>query len=116
MRVVAQGPGGLSAGATNEATLRVGATAPPATPTLHAPSVSGTTVSFAWTAGGGAAPTSFVLSAAVTPGGAPVASVPVSGSSVTIPGVPRGTYYVRLTAVNAAGASAPSNQITVVVP
>lgn len=116
VRVVAQGPGGLSAGATNEATLRVGATAPPGTPTLHAPSVSGTTVSFSWTAGSGVAPTSFVLSAAVTPGGAPVASVPLSGSSASIPGVPRGTYYARLTAVNAAGASAPSNQVTVVVP
>ena len=97
-------------------TLRVGATAPPGPPTLHAPSVSGTTVSVSWTAGSGVAPTSYVLSAAVTPGGATVASVPLSGASVTIPGVPRGTYYLRLTAVNAAGASAPSNQVTLVVP
>ena len=115
VRVVAQGPGGLS-GATNEATLRVGATAAPGPPTLHAPNVSGTTVSVSWTAGSGVAPTSYVLSAAVTPGGATVASVPLSGASVTIPGVPRGTYYLRLTAVNAAGASAPSNQVTLVVP
>jgi hypothetical protein len=115
VRVVSQGPGGTSGG-SNEVSLSVGGATLPGTPTLNAPSVAGTTVSLSWAAGGGGAATSFVLSASATPTGAVIASVPVTGTSISIPGVPRGTYFVRLTAHNAAGGSAPSNQVTGVVP
>ena len=114
-RLVAQGPGGLSA-ASNEVVLTVAGAAPPGTPTLHAPSVGAGVVSLSWSPGAGAAPTSYVLTASVTPGGAAIATVPLSGTSAAFPGVPRGTYYLRLTAVNAAGASAPSATVTLVVP
>jgi hypothetical protein len=78
--------------------------------------VNGTTVSLSWSAGAGPAPTSFLLTASLTPGGAPVASVPVTGSGIAIPGVAPGTYYLRLVAVNAAGTSPPSNEVVLVVP
>jgi hypothetical protein len=77
--------------------------------------VGGTTVTLSWTPGAGA-PTSYVLTASVTPGGGAVATLPVAGTSVTIPGVPRGIYYARVTAHNAAGGGPPSNQVTIAVP
>ena len=116
VRVQAQGPGGTSA-ATNEVILTIAGAAAPGAPTLHAPSVSaGRTVNLSWSAGGGGAATSFTLLAAATPGGAPIVTVPLGGTSVSFPGVPPGTYYLRLVASNGAGASAPSNQVTLVVP
>lgn len=39
-----------------------------------------------------------------------------AATSVTIPGVPRGRYYVRLRAVNYSGVSAPSNEVVIDVP
>lgn len=116
VRVVAQGPGGASA-PTNEVTVTIAGAAAPGAPVLNAPSVTaGRTVNLSWSAGGGGAPVSFTLIAAVTPGGAPIVVVPLGGNSVSFPGVPAGTYYLRLTASNAAGTSAPSNQVTLVVP
>jgi hypothetical protein len=40
------------------------------------------------------------------------------GSTTTFSasGVASGTYYVRIVAINAAGTSAPSNEVVVVVP
>jgi hypothetical protein len=59
---------------------------------------------------------SYTLTASVTPGGAAIATVPLTGTTVAFAGVPSGTYYLHLTASNAAGTSAPSNQVTLVVP
>jgi len=115
LRVHAQGPGGMS-GASNEFTLNMAGVAAPGIPTLHAPIVAGTTVTLAWTPGGGGAPSSYSLAASVTPGGATVASLPLTGTAVAIPGVPRGTYFARLRAHNAAGVSAPSNEVAIVIP
>jgi hypothetical protein len=44
-----------------------------------------------------------------------IASLPVGGTSVSA-AAPPGTYVVSIQAVNGAGASPESNQITVVVP
>lgn len=116
VRLLATNAGGASP-ASNEVTLTVAAPAAPAAPTLNAPVVSGNTVSFSWTPGaGGGAPTSYLLTAAVTPGGPTIASVPVSGAGLTVPGVPSGTYYVRVSGVNSVGAGPASNSVTVVVP
>jgi hypothetical protein len=109
-------PGFASAiGSLNEVTLTVAGASAPGVPTLSA-SATGTTVNVSWTAGSGGAPTGYVLSASVTPGGAPIASVPLGGTSAAFPGVPSGTYYLRLTATNAAGTSPASNQVTATVP
>jgi hypothetical protein len=118
-------PGGtysISVAATNSAgtgpssntvTFVIGASAP----TMNPPSVSGGNVTFSWVNGsGGSTPTGFVLRARLAPGGPIVASLTVSGNSFTVPGVPRGTYFVSVQAMAGALLSAESNQVTVVVP
>lgn len=102
--------------ASNEVVLTVvGATAPGA-PTLNPAVVTGSTVALSWTAGGGGAPTSFTLTAAATSTGAPIATVTLTGTGASFADVPSGTYFLRLTASNAAGTSAPSPQVIVTVP
>ena len=100
-------------------TVPGGAAAPPGPPTGFAATAAGTTATFSWTApSSGGAPTSYVLLAGVTPGFAtPIATLPVavSPTSFSVPGVPVGTYYVRLVAQNAGGTSAPSNEATLTV-
>jgi hypothetical protein len=79
-------------------------------------SVNGTTVTLTWAApAGGAAPTGYSVEAAFTPGGPVIATLPVVGTSLTVPNVPTGTYFVRVRASNGSGASAPSNEVTVAV-
>lgn len=114
IRLVAQNAGGTSS-PSNEVTLTVAGASAPGAPTLSA-SASGRTVNVSWTPGSGGTPTGYTLSAAVTPGGAPVATVPLGGTSVAFANVPSGTYYLRLTASNGAGTSPASNQVTVTVP
>jgi hypothetical protein len=105
-----------SSGPSNETTVTIAAAPAPGAPTLNTPVVSGNTVMLSWSAGSGSAPTGYTLTASVTPGGAPIATVSLSGASASFPGVPSGTYYLRLTASNAAGMSPPSAQVTLNVP
>ncbi len=45
------------------------------------------------------------------------ASYPLTAATtVTTPALPRGTYFMRIKAKNAAGTSAPSNEVKLVVP
>jgi hypothetical protein len=72
-------------------------------------------VSLSWQApASGGAPTSYRLLAGHTPG-ASTYQVAVSATSVSGPGVPAGTYFVRVVAVNSAGVSAASNEVTLAV-
>lgn len=100
-------------------TLPGGGVAAPGPPTGLAVGVAGSTATFTWNApGSGGAPAGYVLLAGTSPGFAsPVASLPlpVSLTSYAIPGIPPGTYYVRLVAQNAGGTSGPSNEVTVTV-
>ncbi len=114
VRVVAQNAGGTSA-PTNEATMTIAGPLAPGAPTLSQPTGAGNTLNLAWAAGGGGLPTSYLLTA-LTTGGAVVATVPLSGTAISFANVPNGTYVLRLVAVNAVGASAPSNQVTVTLP
>jgi hypothetical protein len=70
-------------------------------------SVNGTTVVLNWTG----SPGSYLVEAALTPGGAVIASLPVNGTTLTVPNVPAGTYYVR---VRGQGGAA-SNEVVVSV-
>lgn len=95
------------------AALYPGAAPPPPSvpnaPSALTASVSGSTVTFNWTlASSGAAATGVQLQAGSTPGGTEYGAVVVGGTSVSVPNVPNGVYYVRARAVNAAGASAPT--------
>ncbi len=116
VRVRATNAWGVSA-PTADAVLAVdGTVQPPASPSALTATVTGATVSLAWSApASGGLPTGYVIDAGTSPGAlAPVVTVAEPG--LTVPGVPTATYYVRVRAVNAAGASAPSAAITVVVP
>lgn len=113
-RMLAQNAGGVS-GASNEVSLTVAGPAAPGAPTLNAPSATGNTLSLSWSPGSGGAPTSYLLTA-LTPGGAVLVTVPLTGTAVTFPGVPDGTYVLRLVAVNSLGTSPASNDVTVTLP
>lgn len=107
------GWGGLGPAST-EVRLNVGAPSRPGSPTLNAAVVSGNGVTLSWTTSDSLA-ASFLLQVSYNPGGAPVATVPVAGTSVSFNGVPNGTYYARVFASNPVGLSAPSNEVPIVV-
>ena len=114
VRLVAVNGGGTS-DPSNEVQVMVAGPSAPGTPTMQAAGVGQSNVRFAWTPSGTAA-TSYVLSAALSPGGAAVAELPATDTTYTVPNVPTGTYYVRVRAVNAGGTSGWSNEVPVVVP
>lgn len=88
---------------------------PPGPPGTLTWSVTGGVVSLSWGAATGAA--SYVIDAGTVSGITDIGSFPLAGSGTTFNApVPPGTYFVRIRAVNAAGSSAPSNEVTVVVP
>lgn len=102
------------------ATLYPGAAVPspnaPATPTTFGAVVSGSTVTLNWTpAANGAAATGFQIQAGSTPGGSNYGAANVTGTSLVVPDVPHGTYYLRVLATNAQGASAPTHDRVVAV-
>lgn len=99
---------------SNDVQIRVSGPSVPGAPTLGATAV-GNTLNLTWTSGGGSVAT-YTLLAALTPGGTPIASIPLSGTSASFPNVPNGAYYLRMTASNAFGASLASNEVYVVLP
>ena len=100
---------------TNEILVTGGCTVAPAPPTNLASAVNGTALSFSWTAPD-ALVNSYTLSAGSAPGLNDIATVPLAGELTSIAGlVPPGTYFVRLTAANACGASGPSGEVAVTV-
>jgi hypothetical protein len=79
--------------------------------------VTGNTVALNWVAPSvTGAPASYLLEAALSPAGVPIASLPVPTNSLVVPNVPNGVYYVAVRAVNADGVSGPSNEVILVVP
>ncbi len=79
-------------------------------------SVSGSTVTLNWLApAGGPLPTGYLVEASVVPSGPLVATLSVAGTSLVVPNVPSGTYFVRVRALNGPAQSPPSNETTVVV-
>ena len=59
--------------------------------------------------------TSYVVEVGVAPG-TPAVRYVVAGTAIAGRGVPAGTYYVRVVAMNGTAASAPSTEIALVVP
>lgn len=113
IRVLALTAAGWSA-PSNEVVITVDV-GPPGTPLDLQSIVLGSLASFSWQRGPGGTPTSYLLEAGSAPGLANLAIVPVTATSLAVSGVPPGTYFVRMRAVNSAGTSAPSNEVTVVV-
>ncbi|MGE3885018.1 MAG: carboxypeptidase regulatory-like domain-containing protein [Vicinamibacterales bacterium] len=87
----------------------------PAAPTNFRVVMNGTTAVFSWTASGSnttGAPTGYLIEAGFSPGTTAISLPAGSGTSFTVPNVPPGTFYVRVRAINAAGSSPPSNEVT----
>jgi 5-hydroxyisourate hydrolase-like protein (transthyretin family) len=98
--------------------LDVRTQAPNAPSNLRVVTAGGTGV-FTWTAGSllnAGAATSYLLEAGFAPGTTAI-TLPIPGTAATfsVPGVPPGTYYVRVRAVNAHGTSGASNEVRLVV-
>ncbi len=89
----------------------------PAAPTNLRASTAGFTTQLTWDAPAlalGAAATSYVIEAGVSPG-TTVVTLPTTATSQAVPGVPPGTYFVRVRGVNSFGTGAASNEIVVAV-
>jgi hypothetical protein len=100
--------------ASNEIAVHVNVPVAPSTPDLFSSTVNGDAVVLAWrnTFAGGQ-PTGVILD--VT--GSAVGQIPLGLSeTLSVTGVPPGTYTLRLGAVNAGGASLPSDPVVVTIP
>ena len=90
----------------------------PGPPGNFSATTSGNTVSFTWTASSiGAAASRYLIEAGSAPGLANVALLDTGyvATSLTVPNVPPGTYWVRVRGANAAGTGAPSQDVSVVM-
>jgi hypothetical protein len=89
---------------------------PPRSPVLHAATVTlARTVTLSWTPAPELA-VGYTLEAGSGPGLSNLAVGTTSDSTLVVPNVPPGSYYVRVKALNYIGASVPSNEIVVHVP
>jgi hypothetical protein len=117
VRVVAIGACGTSV-PSGPVVLGVGgAVMPPGEPLDFTAQVANHTVAFSWAppVEGGAA-SGYVLEAGSGPGQSNLVRFPLAATSAAFAGVPSGTYFVRVRAVNAAGAGDASAEVQVVVP
>jgi hypothetical protein len=84
----------------------------------QSPLNSGSTVTLSWTMPTVGSPVSYVIEASSVPGGPPNLANFNTGNpatSLVVPNVPAGTYYVRVRALDDTGLSAPSNEVQLVV-
>lgn len=90
----------------------------PLAPSALAAQVTGATVQLDWQLPADSpAVTGYVLEAGSASGLANLATVTLGpATSLTIPGVPRGRYYVRVRGVNVTGRGAPSSEVVLDVP
>jgi hypothetical protein len=119
VRVRARNSDGASV-PSNEVVVVVGGApcaGPPGAPSGLTASVNGSTVSLAWTAASGCAPTAYVVEAGSSPGSSNLANFTIGSTATTFSaaGVPVGTYYVRVRAASGSGAGGPSNEVIVTV-
>jgi len=116
VRVVATNAAGSAT--SNEVSFTVGPPTVPGPPTLAPPTVQGTSVTLSWYPPASAptsVPSGYTVYARMPNSPAVMSALPVGTTSVTVPASP-GTYLVSVVAHSAAGTSAESNQVTVVVP
>jgi hypothetical protein len=112
VRVRAMSPCGAFA-ESNEVELPVGLPPLPGAPANLAVLVNGSAVSLNWQAASGTV-TGYIIEAGSATGLATLSLGTINTHSVT--GVPRGTYYVRVRAINAGGQGPPSSEEIAIVP
>ncbi|MFN7979411.1 MAG: matrixin family metalloprotease [Vicinamibacterales bacterium] len=118
VRVQATNVCGTSAPSNEQLLTVTPCTSAPAAPTALTSSVANGIVTLQWTAPAtGPAPTGYTLRVGSVPGGSDVLVYPTRSTATALAApAPRGTYYVRVVATNACGASVESNAIVVSVP
>jgi hypothetical protein len=107
--------GSAQSAASNEVRFVVGL---PGAPSQLTATVSGFTVTLQWIApDSGGPPTTYVVQAGSASGQSNLASVPIGGNQTALvaTNVAVGRYFVRVSAVNAFGSSAASNEVIVTV-
>ena len=116
VRVRATRGGGTGSASSRVAVVAPASATPPAAPTNLVATVVGRVLRLTWHLGGGNAE-SYVLEAGTSSGAANIATLDTGAldTDFTAP-VPPGTYFLRVRARNTFGASAPSNEVTIVVP
>jgi hypothetical protein len=120
VRVKARNAAGASA-ASNEVAVVVGGgpaacTTPPSAPTGLTATVTGQTVTLTWNAAGGITST-YVIHAGSISGASNLLHAATGGTGTSLTATaPPGTYFVRVSAQNACGISAASNEVVVTVP
>jgi glucose/arabinose dehydrogenase len=93
-----------------------GDSVPPGPPTGLSAAVTESTVAFSWQSSqSGGTTTSYLLEAGSAPTLSDLGVLPLPTTTLTVPGVANGTYFVRVRAVGPAGVSTPSSEIQVVV-
>lgn len=88
---------------------------PPGPPVALMAQVAGTNVSLSWRPSPGPAAAVYQLSVGSMPGTSDLGTIAVGATSFDAIDVARGTYYVRATALNGDGASAPTPEVVVTV-
>jgi hypothetical protein len=118
IRVRSTNPFGPS-GPSNEITVFVGSPVQaPGAPTGLIASVAGSSVTLAWNAPTTGGPvTTYILQAGSIPGGSNLANFGTGSTATSFfaAGVGAGSYFVRVSASNAGGISAPSNEVLLLV-
>ena len=109
--VTAAGSGPVS----NQVVVVIGQNAPPLPPLSLLATVQGTAVTLGWTENPlGPVITSYQIQAGTAPGLADIGALPLPPTARTFAvNAPPGTYFVRIVALNGAGASPPSNEAVI---
>jgi hypothetical protein len=117
LRVRATNAGGVSAPSAEVMIVVGGVPSPPGAPNFTVASATGRTVTLTWVAPSFGSPTGYIIEAGSATGLSNLAVVNTRSTATTVSfsGVPPGTYYIRLRAVNALGASVVSNERTLTV-
>jgi hypothetical protein len=113
-RLRAVGPCGASQPSNEVPVIAGGVGAPLSAPTGLATSLASNSVTVTWDAVSGA--TGYVLEVGAAPGASDIARLPVVSTTFAAAGVPGGTYFLRVRARSAAGASVPSDEAILAVP
>lgn len=101
----------------NQTIFFIGATTlePPGAPRNLTASVAGSTVVLSWDAPAAGTPASYEIEAGSAAGLSNLAVLSTGLTRSLSASAPNGTYYVRVRARNAAGASPPSNEVVVII-